>query len=48
MGKKGKGHQETCIKDPWTKTKGGEDCMWEMRVGRVGKSTGGTTVIEQK
>ena len=22
-GKKGKGHQETCIKDPWTKPKGG-------------------------
>ena len=22
MGKKGKGHQGTCIKDPWTKPKG--------------------------
>ena len=23
MGKKGKGHQGTCMKDPWTKPKGG-------------------------
>ena len=23
MGKKGKGHQGTCIKDPWTKPKRG-------------------------
>ena len=22
-GKKGKGHQGTCLKDPWTKPKGG-------------------------
>ena len=31
-GKKGKGHQETCIKYPWTKPKGGRieggRCRW--------------------
>ena len=27
-GKKGKGHQGTCIKDPWTKPKVGQDQRW--------------------
>ena len=34
MGKKGKGHQETCIKDPRTKPKGGDGL-------RVGGGVGG-------
>ena len=47
-GKQGKGHQETCIKDPWTWTTG-----WGLTVGagQVGKSNGekiGTTVIEKQ
>ena len=34
-GKKGKGHQGTCIRNPWTKAMGdGEDLIWE--VGWVG------------
>ena len=33
-GKKGKGGQGTCIKDPWTKTMGGgKDRMWEVSTG---------------
>ena len=35
--KKGKGHQETWIKDPWTKTMGGLN----VGVGRAGESNGG-------
>ena len=45
--KKGKGHQGTCIKDPWTKSKGG----LRVEVGVVGESGGGkmqTTVLEQQ
>ena len=44
-GEKGKGHQETCIKDPWTKPKEGR------MEGGVGESGGGkmeTTVLEQQ
>ena len=41
-GKKGKGCQGTCIKDPWTKTKGwGEDRIWEVQVGRAGEGNVG-------
>ena len=48
-GKKGKGHQETCIKYPWTKPKGGriESGRW----GRAGKSGSGkmeTSVFEHQ
>ena len=47
--KKRKGHQGTCIKDPWTKTTdGGKERMWEVGVGRAGNGRKmGTTVIEQ-
>ena len=42
VGKKGKGHQETCIKDPWTKPKWGrieggrwgEVGQWRVLVGK--------------
>ena len=49
--KKGKGYEETCIKDPWTKPKGerGEGHRWT--VGWVGESGGRkmeTTVLEQQ
>ena len=46
-GKKGKSHQGTGIKDPWTKSKGG----LRVEVGVVGESGGGkmqTTVLEQQ
>ena len=56
-GKKGKGHQGTCIKDPWTKPKWGriEGGRWEVEVGGVEVGgvgeTGGrkteTTVFKQ-
>ena len=40
--KKGKGGQETCIKDPWTKKMvWGEDWMWEVVVGRARENNGG-------
>ena len=48
MGKKGKVHQGTCVKDTWTKTMRGIEC--EMGVGRAGESNEGkmgTTLIEQ-
>ena len=50
-GKKGKGHQETCTKDLWTKTTEGEDSVWEVGVDGVGESRRGkmgTTVVEQQ
>ena len=47
-GKKGKGHQGTCIKDPWTKPKGEG-----LRVGGGGRAGSGggkmeTTVLQQQ
>ena len=50
-GKKGKSHQGTCITDPWTKTMGEEDWMWEVGVGKMGESNGGemgTSLTEQQ
>ena len=35
-GKKGKGCQGTCIKDPWTKTTGGRTECGRSGVGRAG------------
>ena len=42
MGKKGKGHQGTCMKDPWTKPKGGR--IEGRRWGWVGQ---GDVVVEK-
>ena len=36
-----RGHQGTCIKDTWTKPKGGEDRGWEVRMGGVGQRAWG-------
>ena len=51
-GKKGKGHQGTCIKDPWTKTAGGRvGLSMGVRVGGAGENGEGkmeTTVLEQQ
>ena len=47
--KKGKGHQGTCIKDPWTKPKGGriEGGRWGwVGLGRVVGGVMETTVFE--
>ena len=48
--KKGKGHQGTCIKDPWTKTAGGRvGLSMGVRVGGAGENGEGkmeTTVLE--
>ena len=43
-GKKGKGRQGMCIKDPWTEPTG------EGRMGKAGETNGkmGTSVIEQQ
>ena len=49
--KKRKGHQGTCIKDPWTKTMVGGDCMWKLGCGQGRGENGGKmgmTVIEQQ
>ena len=40
MGKKGKDHQGTCIKDTWTKPKEGYQGK-EARIGGAGESNGG-------
>ena len=49
-GKKGKGHQETCIKDPWTKPKRGriEGGRWEWVGWESGDGKMETTVLEQQ
>ena len=44
-GKKGKGHQVTCIKDTWTKPKGGRI---EGGAGGSGGEKMETTVLEQQ
>ena len=36
MGGKREGFSGTCIKDPWTKPKGGQDRGWEVGMGGVG------------
>ena len=47
----GKGQVKKHGKELCTKTRGGEDWLWEVGVARAGESSGGkmgTTVIEQE
>ena len=49
--KRGKSHQGTCIKDPWTKSKWGLGRGWEAGMAGLGVSGGGemeTTILEQQ
>ena len=51
MGRSGKGGKWTCIKEPWTKPKGGRIEGGRVRVGGAGESGGGkmeTIVLEQQ
>ena len=52
QGKKGKGRQGTCIKDPWTQPKRGRiEGGWEVGVSGVGESGEGkmeTVVLEKQ
>ena len=50
QGKTGKGHQRTCIKDTWTKPKGGKSKggKWEWQVCGVDRGKMETTILEQQ